>query len=100
MRTCILLLLLIIGASASSMGSPKFLQKLKKLFHLEEKLESTNPTAGWQKIDWTYNVNHPWNIPVEQRFTKSGDEFYMKVYSWDKPHDKDSNTDPRTELSI
>ncbi|GAA2264568.1 hypothetical protein GCM10009853_017400 [Glycomyces scopariae] len=56
------------------------------------------PTDGWTRTDFSYTVQKPWNLNVNDRYSHSGGVHTMWVYDTDQPHTQGSPTDPRTEL--
>ncbi|KAI9108680.1 hypothetical protein K1719_020327 [Acacia pycnantha] len=65
--------------------------------------EAVDPTQGFTPVplhDSNFEVQRPYNVPVNQRYSFANGVHKLWVYSTDKPHSPDSHTLPRTEIRI
>ena len=56
-----------------------------------------DPTAGWTEYSDTFQVEHPFDLPVADRFSIASGIYTFWVMSNDKPHVAGNTTAPRTE---
>lgn len=61
-------------------------------------LARADSTVKWTEKPFTYNIQKPYDLDVSQRYKHEGGVHTMWVYDTDKPHNPDSDTDPRTEM--
>lgn len=47
-----------------------------------------------------FDIQKPYNVPLEQRYSFSNEIHKLWVMKTDKPHSKNSKTNPRTEIRI
>lgn len=62
-----------------------------------------DPTAGFTSLpldESNFDIQRPYNVPVDQRYSYVNGVHKMWVYKTDKPHSPDSHTNPRTEIRI
>lgn len=62
-----------------------------------------DPTYGFTSVpltDANFEVQKPYNIPVEQRYSFIDGVHRFWVYAHDKPYSPSSPTQPRTEIRI
>jgi hypothetical protein len=57
-----------------------------------------DPRAGWTEFMDTFNVQHPYDLMVSDRFTFEGGIYTLWVFPTDKPHAVGNTTAPRTEM--
>ena len=55
-------------------------------------------TSGFQIIPDSYSVQHPYNLPVSDRFSANNGVYTCWVYGTDAPLKQGSTTGPRTEM--
>ncbi|MGH8795247.1 MAG: cinnamyl alcohol dehydrogenase [Stackebrandtia sp.] len=55
-------------------------------------------TPAWTETPFTYTMQKPWDLDLSERYKHESGVHTMWVYDTDKPHDPDSDTDPRTEM--
>ncbi|KAM3305668.1 hypothetical protein P3S67_012535 [Capsicum chacoense] len=61
------------------------------------------PTEGFTEItlrEENFELQKPYNIPLEKRYSFENGTHRLWVYADDKPHDPNSPTQPRTEIRI
>lgn len=56
--------------------------------------------ASNMTLNFDYDIQKPYDVPVNQRYEVVNGVYHFWVYSNDKPHTETSNTDPRTEMRI
>jgi hypothetical protein len=57
-----------------------------------------DPTAGWTEYQDSFNVQHPYNLPTNTRFSITGGIYNFWVFPKDFPHSPDAGgRNPRTE---
>jgi hypothetical protein len=57
-----------------------------------------DPTQGWTEYEDSFNVQHPYNIPTNTRFSITGGVYNFWVFPKDFPHSPDAGgRNPRTE---
>ncbi|TKY73876.1 Citrate-binding protein [Spatholobus suberectus] len=64
---------------------------------------AADPTDGFTRLPLSnsnFQVQKPYDVPVEQRYSFSNGVHKFWVYSTDKPHTPTSDTAPRTEIRI
>ncbi|GFS37510.1 hypothetical protein Acr_00g0052340 [Actinidia rufa] len=62
-----------------------------------------DPTDGFTNIplkDWNFELQKPYDIPLEERYSFQNGVHKLWVCADDKPHDPNSHTQPRTEIRI
>ena len=62
-----------------------------------------DPTNGFVAVPLTesnFEIQKPYDVPVEQRYSFVNGVRRLWVYADDKPHDPNSRTQPRTEIRI
>jgi hypothetical protein len=62
-----------------------------------------DPTDGFTSVPLTeanFEVQKPYNIPIEKRYSFIDGVHRFWVYAHDKPYSPDSPTQPRTEIRI
>ncbi|KAI4348091.1 hypothetical protein L6164_008853 [Bauhinia variegata] len=62
-----------------------------------------DPTDGFTLVpltDANIELQKPYDVPLEQRYSCEAGVHRMWVYADDKPHEPDSRTQPRTEIRI
>ncbi|GMY36973.1 citrate-binding protein-like [Fagus crenata] len=62
-----------------------------------------DPTEGFSLVpltDSNFELQKPYDIPLEQRYSFVNGVHRLWVYADDKPHDPQSQTQPRTEIRI
>lgn len=62
-----------------------------------------DPTDGFSYVslsDSNFQVQKPYDVSVNQRYSYVGGEHRLWVYKTDKPYSSSSNTAPRTEVRI
>ncbi|XP_057468740.1 citrate-binding protein-like [Actinidia eriantha] len=62
-----------------------------------------DPTDGFTNIPLTeanFDIQHPYNLPLADRYSYENGVRRLWVYSTDKPHSPNSRTQPRTEVRI
>ncbi|XWS24951.1 hypothetical protein CRYUN_Cryun27aG0029000 [Craigia yunnanensis] len=72
---------------------------LLKSFNLGE----ADPTDGFTPVPLTqanFELQRPYNVPLEERYSSKNGIHKLWVYADDKPHDPNSHTQPRTEIRI
>ena len=57
-----------------------------------------DPRAGWTEFMDTFNVQHPYDLMVSDRFKLEGGIYTLWVFPTDKPHAVGNTTAPRTEM--
>ncbi|PIN01944.1 hypothetical protein CDL12_25549 [Handroanthus impetiginosus] len=65
--------------------------------------KSTDPTDGFTNVQLTeenFKIQRPYDVPLEERYSYQNGTHRLWVYADDKPHDPNSNTQPRTEIRI
>ena len=74
------------------------------LFLLENfELVYGDPTLGFSPVQLTqanFELQKPYDIPLDQRYSYKDGVHRLWVYADDKPHDPNSRTQPRTEIRI
>ncbi|ERN13000.1 hypothetical protein AMTR_s00040p00082580 [Amborella trichopoda] len=66
-------------------------------------VQSANSTYGFTELplqSQNLDVQRPYDVAAEQRFSFCGGVYRMWVFADDKPHTPTSNTKPRTEIRI
>ncbi|KAL0365975.1 UNVERIFIED_CONTAM: Citrate-binding protein [Sesamum radiatum] len=66
-------------------------------------LYRTDPTDGFTNVPLTEDnieIQRPYDVPLEDRYSYENDTHRLWVYADDKPHDPNSHTQPRTEIRI
>lgn len=64
---------------------------------------NADPTDGFTAVKLTkhdFEMQKPYNIPLDERYSYINGVHRMWVYSTDKPLRHDSTTKPRTEIRI
>jgi len=64
---------------------------------------SADPTDGFTEVpltDANFELQKPYNIPLDERYSFVDGLRKLWVYADDKPHDPSSHTQPRTEVRI
>ncbi|KAK6277139.1 hypothetical protein POUND7_017462 [Theobroma cacao] len=72
---------------------------LLKSFNLGE----ADTTDGFTPVPLTqanFELQRPYNVPLEERYSYEHGIHKLWVYANDKPHDPNSHTQPRTEIRI
>ncbi|XP_031126743.1 citrate-binding protein-like [Ipomoea triloba] len=62
-----------------------------------------DPTDGFTSVplsDNNFELQRPYDVPLQQRYTFQNGTHRMWVYADDKPHTPTSHTQPRTEIRI
>ncbi|CAI9778017.1 unnamed protein product [Fraxinus pennsylvanica] len=62
-----------------------------------------DPTDGFTNVPLTeenFEIQRPYDIPLEERYSFVNGTHRLWVYADDKPHDPNSHTQPRTEVRI
>ena len=62
-----------------------------------------DPTDGFSYVklsEANFQVQKPYDVSVNQRYSYIGGEHRLWVYKTDKPYSQTSNTKPRTEIRI
>jgi hypothetical protein len=57
-----------------------------------------DPTQGWTEFTDTFVVQHPYNLPVSDRFTFQNGIYTLWIFPTDLPHAPGNTTAPRTEM--
>jgi hypothetical protein len=57
-----------------------------------------DPRAGWTEFQDTFNVQHPYDLMVSDRFKLENGMYTLWVLPTDKPHAVGNTTAPRTEM--
>jgi hypothetical protein len=57
-----------------------------------------DPTAGWTEFTDTFSVQHPYDLPVSDRFDFDAGIYTLWIFPTDKPHAPGNTTAPRTEM--
>ncbi|XP_027076860.1 citrate-binding protein-like [Coffea arabica] len=73
------------------------------IYHKTEALKVVDPTDGFVSLPLNqsnFEIQRPYNVPVDQRYSYVDGVHKMWVFDTDKPHFPASNTRPRTELRI
>mgnify|MGYP004715088877 FL=1 len=73
------------------------------IYHKTEALKVVDPTDGFVSLPLNQSnleIQRPYNVPVDQRYSYVDGVHKMWVFDTDKPHFPASNTRPRTELRI
>lgn len=66
-------------------------------------LYGADPTDGFTNIPLTeanFEIQRPYNLPLDARYSFDNGIRRMWVYADDKPHSPNSETQPRTEVRI
>lgn len=66
-------------------------------------LSCADPTEGFTNVPLTqenFEIQRPYDIPLEERYSFLNGTHRLWVYANDKPHDPNSHTQPRTEVRI
>ncbi|KAL4182667.1 hypothetical protein AMTRI_Chr11g94340 [Amborella trichopoda] len=66
-------------------------------------VQSADSTYGFTELplqSQNLDVQRPYDVPVEQRFSFCGGVYRLWVFADDKPHTPTSHTKPRTEIRI
>ncbi|XP_014523403.1 citrate-binding protein [Vigna radiata var. radiata] len=66
-------------------------------------LVASDPTDGFTRLQLSssnFQVQRPYDVPQDQRYTFSNGVHRFIVYNTDKPHTSTSQTKPRTEIRI
>ncbi|KAA8537908.1 hypothetical protein F0562_027512 [Nyssa sinensis] len=66
-------------------------------------LVGADPTDGFANValtEWNFEIQKPYDIPVEERYSFENGVHRLWVYADDKPHEPNSHTQPRTEIRI
>ncbi|CAI9109101.1 OLC1v1008856C1 [Oldenlandia corymbosa var. corymbosa] len=78
--------------------------KIDKLSGVEGlKFADDDPTAGFVSLpldESNFEIQRPYDVPINQRYSFVDGVHTMWVFNTDKPHSPNSNTRPRTELRI
>ncbi|XP_054807691.1 citrate-binding protein-like [Prosopis cineraria] len=77
--------------------------KLMMIFQVSVRSEAVDPTQGFTRVgldESNFQVQRPYDVPVNQRYSFVNGVHRLWVYSTDKPHTPDSDTLPRTEIRI
>ncbi|XP_011075013.2 citrate-binding protein-like [Sesamum indicum] len=64
---------------------------------------TTDPTDGFINVPLTednFEIQRPYDVPLEERYSYKNGTRRLWVYADDKPHDPNSHTQPRTEIRI
>ncbi|KAK6940037.1 Alginate lyase 2 [Dillenia turbinata] len=64
---------------------------------------SADPTDGFTSVpltEWNFELQKPYDKPLNERYSYENCVRKLWVYSDDKPHQPGSNTKPRTEIRI
>ena len=64
---------------------------------------AVDPTVGFTSLPLdqsNFDIQKPYNVPVNKRYSFINGVHKMWVYKSDKPHSPDSHTNPRTEIRI
>lgn len=64
---------------------------------------AVDPTEGFTSLPLdqsNFDIQRPYNVPVDQRYSFVDGVHKMWVYKTDKPHSPNSHTNPRTEIRI
>ncbi|RVX13174.1 Citrate-binding protein [Vitis vinifera] len=64
---------------------------------------SADPTYGFTDVpltEWNFELQKPYDVPLEERYSYENGVRKLWVYADDKPHDPNSLTQPRTEVRI
>jgi hypothetical protein len=57
-----------------------------------------DPTEGWTEYQDSFNIQRPYNVPINTRFSITGGIYNFWVFPNDAPHSPDANgRNPRTE---
>lgn len=62
-----------------------------------------DPTYGFTVVpltEWNFELQKPYDVPLEERYSYENGVRKLWVYADDKPHDPNSLTQPRTEVRI
>ncbi|KAL6315525.1 hypothetical protein AAG906_000826 [Vitis piasezkii] len=62
-----------------------------------------DPTYGFTAVpltEWNFELQKPYDVPLEERYSYENGVRKLWVYADDKPHDPNSLTQPRTEVRI
>ncbi|KAG8052608.1 hypothetical protein GUJ93_ZPchr0001g32727 [Zizania palustris] len=62
-----------------------------------------DPSQGFTEVslaESNFVVHRPYNVPISQRYSFDGKVRKLWVFSSDKPHTPESNTNPRTEIRM
>ncbi|XAR48664.1 hypothetical protein NMG60_11031554 [Bertholletia excelsa] len=62
-----------------------------------------DPTDGFINVPLTednFEIQRPYNVPVDKRYSYENGVRRLWVYADDKPHNPNSHTQPRTEIKI
>lgn len=62
-----------------------------------------DPTDGFISVplsEYNFELQKPYDIPLEQRYNYIDGVRHLWVYADDKPHSPNSKTQPRTEVRI
>lgn len=73
------------------------------LNHKAEALKVVDPTDGFVSLPLNqsnFEIQRPYDVPVDQRYSYVDGVHKMWVFKTDKPHFPNSNTKPRTEIRI
>lgn len=73
------------------------------LFSLKNLVCCEDPTFGFSSVPLTqanFKLQKPYDIPLDQRYSYKDGVHRLWVYADDKPHNPNSNTQPRTEIRI
>jgi len=84
---CLLLILALVGS----------------LENLNLVCSAADPTDGFTPVPLTeanFELQKPYNIPLNERYSYEDGVRHMWVYATDKPHDPNSRTQPRTEVRM
>ncbi|KAL3504490.1 hypothetical protein ACH5RR_034331 [Cinchona calisaya] len=66
-------------------------------------LSAADPTDGFTNVPLTeanFEIQRPYNVPLDERYSFENGIRKLWVYADDKPHDPNSETQPRTEVRI
>ncbi|XP_057446054.1 citrate-binding protein-like [Lotus japonicus] len=80
-----------------------FILSLILLFSLKNLVCCEDPTFGFSSVPLTqanFKLQKPYDTPLDQRYSYKDGVHRLWVYADDKPHNPNSNTQPRTEIRI
>ena len=80
-----------------------FLTSLMSLYTNVFMESVADPTEGFTNVpltEYNFEIQRPYDIPLNQRYSYENGTRRLWVYADDKPHNPNSHTMPRTEIRI
>ncbi|XP_027090548.1 citrate-binding protein-like [Coffea arabica] len=80
-----------------------FLTSLMSLYTNVSMESVADPTEGFTNVpltEYNFEIQRPYDIPLNQRYSYENGTRRLWVYADDKPHNPNSHTMPRTEIRI